>query len=161
MLALICAMGKNRVIGFQNRLPWQLPADLANFKAITTGHHVVMGRRTYLSIGHPLPGRNNIVLSANPRLAFPGCAMSRTIAEILELSNHEEVFIIGGALVYQEFLPYAERLYLTIINEEFEGDAYFPELDLTSWRLVSRTHGIKDPQNPFDYDFLVLERIRI
>lgn len=157
MLSLIAAMGKNRVIGSNNRLPWSLPADLAYFKAITVGHTVVMGRKTYQSIGHPLTNRTNIVLSANPELQFAGCAMARTIDEILELSKKEDLFVIGGATVYREFLPCADKLYLTLIDAEFEGDVFFPELD-SKWCLVSRRRGTQNSQNPFRYDFLVYER---
>jgi len=157
MLSLICAMGKNRVIGSDNRLPWLLPADLAYFKSITDGHIVVMGRKTYESIGHPLTNRINIVLSSNPALQFEGCTMARTINEILELTKKEDVFVIGGGMVYREFLPYVDKLYLTLIDAEFEGDVYFPELD-PEWRLISHLNGTKDPQNPFTYEFLVYER---
>lgn len=160
MIALICAMGKNRVIGKDNRLPWHLPADLAYFKTITAGHTVVMGRRTFQSLGGPLAQRNNIVLTKNPQFQFKGCLTVPSIAPVLELARQEEVMVIGGAMVFREFLPYAGRLYLTEIDAEFEGDAYFLELD-SSWHLVSSLKGTKNSLNPFEYQFCIYERDKL
>jgi dihydrofolate reductase len=158
MLVLIAAMSLNRVIGFNNQLPWLLSADFQYFKAITSGQTVVMGRRTYESIGHPLAGRRNIVLSRRPNFkAAPNTEVVRSISAILKLATAQIVFVIGGALVYRQFIPYAGRIYLTLIEAVFVGDVFFPELDAT-WKLVSRTGGVQDAANPFPHWFLIYEK---
>lgn len=154
MISMIAAMSRNRVIGEKNRLPWILPPDLANFRAITWGHKVVMGRKTYESIGKPLPGRENILITRHPDNALlSNILVVTSIEEIRTLARDEEVFIIGGATLYREFLPYAERIYLTLIEADFPGDAFFPELD-KHWKPVSKTDGVSQH---YSYSFLVLQ----
>lgn len=160
MLVLITAMGLNRVIGDDNQLPWYLPADLHYFKTITAAQTVVMGRRTYESIGRPLAGRKNIVLSRRPDFKAPDIEVVRSAAAVLKLATAQTIFVIGGALVYRQFLPYAERIYLTLIEAVFAGDKFFPELDVT-WKLVSRTGGLQDAANPFSHWFLIYEKTDI
>ncbi len=153
-------MDKNRLIGKGNSLPWHLPADLKFFKQVTTGHPVVMGRKTHESIGKPLPGRENIILTRNISYDAKGCTVLNSISAIEEMGKKEkkEIFIIGGAEIYKLAFPIADRLYITTIDEEFEGDTYFPEFNESEWRLVSREKGLKDEKNPYDYYFTIYER---
>ena len=160
MISLIWAMDQNRLIGKENNLPWRLPADLANFKRITSGHPVIMGRKTFESIGKPLPGRKNIIISRNKDLKIEGCDVAHSIEDVRSYSEKDEVFIIGGAEIYNTFLPIADKLYITEIEESFEGDAYFPEFDLLQWRLVSKVQGVSDEKNPYGYCFEIYERKR-
>jgi dihydrofolate reductase len=158
LISMIVAMAQNRIIGAKNRLPWSLPADLANFRTITWGHKVVMGRKTYESIGKALPGRENIIFTRNPaNLPGEGFQVATTVAEVLALAANEEIFIIGGAQVYLTFLPYADRIYLTLIEADIMGDTFFPELG-ENWRLVSKTNGVSDPAHPYPYSFLIFQK---
>ncbi|GAB4346542.1 MAG: type 3 dihydrofolate reductase [Gammaproteobacteria bacterium] len=159
MLSVIAAMGRGRVIGCGNRLPWHLPADLKHFKAVTLGKPVVMGRLTYESIGRPLPGRRNIVISRDPDYRAEGCEVVDSLAGALEAAcDAEEVMVIGGATIYQQALPQAGRLYLTLIDENFEGDAWFPAWRESEWRQVASESHAPDEANPHPYRFVVLER---
>ncbi len=153
VVALIAALAKNRAIGLENRMPWHLPEDLRHFKATTLGRPVIMGRKTWESLGRPLPGRENIVVSRNPAYQAPGAIVVASLAEALavavrkreektgeaEIKMGEEIFVIGGGALYREALPLAERMYLTEIDAEFEGDTFFPEFPPQEWREVSRT----------------------
>lgn len=159
-VSLVAAMDRNRVIGMRNDLPWRLPADLRHFKRVTMGHPVVMGRRTWESIGRPLPGRTNIVLSRQPGYRARGAAVVGSIEAARAAAGEcDELMIIGGARLYGEVLAEADRIYLTEIHAEFEGDAYFPELNQDEWLCVSREDFERDEKNPYDYSFTVLERI--
>ncbi|MCX7710896.1 MAG: type 3 dihydrofolate reductase [Clostridia bacterium] len=158
MISMIWAMGKNRLIGRDNQLPWRLPADLANFKRITTGHPVIMGRKTFESLGRPLPGRKNVIITRNKDLSIEGCEILHSVEEACRLAEKQEVFIIGGAEIYSKFLPHADKLYITEIDESFEGDTHFPEFNMDEWVLTSKVKGDKDEKNPYDYYFLVYER---
>ena len=159
MISLIAAMSKNRVIGRGGKIPWHLPADLKHFKEITTGHPVIMGRKTYESIGHALPGRTNIVLSRTPSFNPPDAATVPSLKEALDLTRGvDEVFIIGGQSLYEQALPFADRIYLTVVNIETDGDAFFPEFNESSWEVVSREERGKDDKNPHDYAYLTYER---
>jgi dihydrofolate reductase len=161
MISLLVAMDKNRLIGKDNDLPWRLPADLAYFKKITMGHSIVMGRKTYESIGRPLPGRENIIVSRNKDYEAPGCKVINTTEEILQLEaeqEHKELFVIGGAEIFTEVLPFANKLYITMIDEIFDGDTFFPEVGKEEWMLISEEQGIKDDKNPYLYYFQVFER---
>jgi Dihydrofolate reductase len=160
MISLIVAMAKNQVIGKGGQLPWQLPADLAYFKRLTTGHPVIMGRNTFESIGKPLAGRKNIVITRDSNFQKEGCIILRSLDAALDFCNGKEVFVIGGAQIYREFLPYADRLYITFINEAFAGDSFFPEFDWSAWRLISKIKGDKNEQNPYDFSFLIYEKNR-
>ncbi|MBN6186118.1 dihydrofolate reductase [Aneurinibacillus sp. BA2021] len=158
MISIVVAMDKERVIGKDNRLPWHLPADLKHFKNITMGHAIVMGRKTYESIGRPLPGRTNVILTQNRDYQAEGCLVMHTVQDVLQRFSDEPVDIIGGAQIVDLFLPYADTLQLTVIDASFPGDVYFPEINLEEWRLVSREKGIKDEANPYDYYFLTYQR---
>ena len=159
MLSIIVAMDRNRLIGRGNALPWRLPADLKHFKEVTLGKPVVMGRKTYESIGRPLPGRHNIVISRNPDFTASGCTLVRSADAALQAAGDvPEVMLIGGAQLYAELIPRVQRLYLTRIDAAFEGDAWFPELDDREWREIHRVDHSADAANTFDYSFSILER---
>jgi len=159
MLSIVVAMDRNRLIGRGNTLPWRLPADLKHFKAVTMGKPIVMGRRTYESIGRPLPGRTNIVVSRDPRYAAPGCTVVPSIdAALAAADGAPEIMLIGGAQLYAELLPRARRIYLTRIDAAFEGDTWFPELAPGGWREVERSDHAPDGQNPYPFSFILLER---
>ncbi len=159
-ICLIAAMAANRVIGRNNALPWHLPADLKRFKTLTMGHPVVMGRKTYESIGRPLPGRHNLVITRNRDYAAPGCDVVHSLdAALAACRSAQEIFIIGGAELYRETLPRAHRLEFTEIHAEFEGDAFFPEMSLGQWRETGREIQSAAADVPFRYDFVRYERI--
>ncbi|MCE3237807.1 MAG: dfrA [Gammaproteobacteria bacterium] len=154
-------MSTNRVIGKNNQLPWHLPADLKHFKKITLGKPILMGRKTYESIGRPLPGRCNIVISRDKNFQAPGCIITHSIESALAIASeqeNEEIFIIGGALLFQETLPITQRLYLTVIHHEIQGDTYFPELKLTEWQEVECEDHEPDTENNYSYSFKILDR---
>ncbi|MDR4888608.1 dihydrofolate reductase [Fredinandcohnia sp. QZ13] len=161
MISLLLAMDKNQLIGKDNDLPWRLPADLAYFKRVTMGHPIIMGRKTYDSIGRPLPGRENIIVTRDTSYKAEGCKVIHSIDEIVKMSEEteQELFVIGGAEIFKEILPYSDRLYITEIDEEFEGDTYFPAFDKAEWQVISKEKGIKDEKNPYEYTFLVYEKI--
>ncbi|HMM53427.1 MAG TPA: dihydrofolate reductase [Candidatus Desulfobacillus sp.] len=158
-LSLVAAIAANGVIGSDNAMPWHLSEDLKRFKALTLGHAVVMGRRTFESIGRPLPGRRNIVVTRNANWRAPGCETAASLDEALALCGGDagEVFVIGGAQIYAEALPRAQRLYLTEIHRDFPGDTRFPDFDRRDWREVSRQRG--GATEGFDYDFAVYDRL--
>jgi dihydrofolate reductase len=159
MISLLVAMDRNRLIGKDNDLPWRLPADLAYFKKMTMGHPIVMGRKTYESIGRPLPGRENIIITRNSTYSAVGCKVIQSIDEIIELSKTKtETFVIGGSEIFKEILPFVDKLYITEIEEEFEGDTYFPNIPFEDWKLISREKGIQDEKNPYEFYFCVYER---
>jgi dihydrofolate reductase len=155
MISMIVAMTEERVIGLDNDMPWKrsLPADLQHFKRTTMGHTVVMGRKTFESIGRPLPGRRNVVLTRQQDWQAAGADVTHSLDEI-----GADVFIIGGAELFREMLPRAERLYITVIHHRFEGDTYFPELDPAEWELVQKQPGTVDAQNQYPHTFTTYER---
>lgn len=154
-------MGRDNVIGKDNKMPWDIPADLRYFKDVTMGHPVVCGRKTLESMGGPLKGRRNIILTRN-RDYEPdkGCEIVHSVEEVLQLfsKSKEEVFIIGGAEIYKMFLPYANKLYITTIDQEFEGDTFFPNISEGEWTEVAVKEGPTDEKNPYHYQFRVFER---
>jgi len=157
-VSMIAALGNNRVIGLNNKMPWHLPADLQFFKKTTLGSPIIMGRKTYDSIGCPLPGRLNIILSRDESLKIDGCTIVNNFHDALEAAkDFDEVFITGGAYLYSKFLDKAERLYLTLIDGEFEGDTYFPDYTQYRWKEISRVVNQADEINPYPYTFLTLE----
>ncbi len=161
LVSLIVAMDRNRAIGLQNRVPWHLSADLQNFKRLTMGHHLVQGRRTYESIGRPLPGRWMVVLSRQRDYSAPGCDVVHSLPEALDLARsrgENEVFIGGGAGVYQESLPLADQIYLTRVQAEVHADTYFPPFDGRRWRVVERVEHEADQRNEFPFVFERLTR---
>jgi dihydrofolate reductase len=158
-LALIAALADNRVIGRDNRLPWRLSADLRHFKTVTMGKPVIMGRNTYESIGKPLPGRSNIVLTRDPHYQAPGCQVVHSLDQALEAAaGHAEVMVIGGAQLYRQAIDRAKRLYLTRVKADVEGDTLFPEFDPAQWRELDRESHRADDKNEHDYEFITLER---
>jgi dihydrofolate reductase len=159
-ICLIAAIAANRIIGRDNALPWRLPADLKRFKALTLGHPVVMGRKTYASIGRPLPGRRNLVITRNRGYSAPGCEIVHSLdAAIAACRGAQEIFIIGGAELYRESLPLAHSLEFTEIHAAFEGDATFPQFALERWREAAREIHSNEAGIPFRYDFVRYERI--
>lgn len=159
-LSAIAAMDQNRVIGLNNALPWHLPADLAHFKAITTGHPILMGRKTHESIGRPLPNRTNIVLTRDPHYTAAGVVVVHSLDEaIAACPADEEIFIIGGAELYALALPKISRLYLTLIDHAFPGDTTFPPLPETEWQAISRETHAPDEKNAYGFAFVTLERV--
>ena len=159
-ICLLAALAANRVIGRNNALPWHLPADLKRFKALTMGHPVVMGRNTHESIGRPLPGRRNLVISRNRDYSAPGCEMVHSLDEaIAACSGAQEIFIIGGAELFRESLPRAHCLEFTEIRAEFEGDVTFPEFSMAQWRETGREIHSNEAGIPFRYDFARYERM--
>ncbi len=161
-ISLIVALSANRVIGVDNRMPWHLSADLKRFKAITLGKPLLMGRKTHESIGRPLPGRHNIVLTTDPGYRAEGCSVAHSLDEAMDLAGDaDELMVIGGASLYETFLPQADRLYLTLIEREFEGDTYFPAFSPEDWREVESKTVADDTNVDFTYRFLVLQRVAL
>lgn len=164
-VAVIVAQAQNRVIGNENRLPWHLPEDLRYFKRVTMGKPIIMGRKTFESIGRPLPGRCNIVITRDEQwraegvvvVASPEEAIERAAAQA-EIDGVEEALVIGGAEIYRQMLPLSDRLYLTQVHASVEGDAHFPELDSEQWHEVGRENFMASGANPYDYSFIVLQR---
>ena len=169
-VSMIAAMDKNQLIGNGPHIPWKLPADLRHFKDMTIGKPVVMGRKTFETLPKPLAKRTNIILTRNQDYEAPeGCIVSHSVEEILKIAktlsvNEEtereetELMICGGAPIYEAFLPYASRLYLTQVHATFEGDVYFPAFDIEDWNEIERIDCDKDEKNPHAYSFLFLEK---
>ena len=162
MLSIIVAVAENGVIGKDNKLIWHLPADLKRFKEITTGHTIIMGRKTFESLGRVLPNRKHVILCNDMEIN-----VEDENVEILEdismldkyIQDTEEYFIIGGATIYKLLMPKANKIYLTLIHEKFDGDVYFPEIRGDEWKIVDRTAGITDEKNPYNYEFVTYTRI--
>ncbi|QLH42162.1 MAG: dihydrofolate reductase [Coxiellaceae bacterium] len=158
-ISIIVAMANNQVIGRNNQLPWHMPADLKHFKALTTGKPIIMGRKTYESIGRPLPNRRNIVITRQTDWQAAGCEVVHSLqAALMLVKDCAEVMIIGGGIIFQEALPIANRLYLTLIHHDFVGDAYFPALNSDEWHETDRIDSAADDANPYAYSFITLER---
>ena len=158
-VSLVVAASTNNVIGRDGGLPWHLPDDLRHFKRITTGKPVIMGRRTYESIGRPLPDRHNIVMTRDSDYAAEGCDVVSSVGEALELAGDaDEVMVIGGGQVYRDFLPRADRIYMTRVQAEVQGDTLFPDIDRSAWRLVSSEHHAADEKHGHAFEMLVFER---
>ena len=158
-ICLVAALAANRVIGKNNALPWHLPADLKRFKALTMGHPVMMGRKTYESIGGPLPGRRNLVITRNRDYSAPGCEVLHSLdAAIAACRGAQEIFIIGGAELFRESLPRAQCLEFTEIRAEIEGDVTFPEFSMSAWHETGREIHSDEAGSPFRYDFVRYER---
>ena len=161
MLSTIVAIAKNNVIGKDNKLIWHLPEDLKRFKSITTGKVIIMGRKTFESLGRVLPNRKHVILCNDMEMNI-----ENENVEILDsidkldkyINSEEECFVRGGATIYKLLMPYVEKLYITKINEEFDGDVYFPEIDEQIWKEVAREKGIKNDENPYDYEYITYEK---
>ena len=159
IVSMIAAHANNRVIGKDNQLIWHLPADLKFFKNTTSGHTIIMGRKTYDSIGRPLPNRTNVVITRNKDFEAEGCEVFHALEDALSAHAHEEeVFIVGGAQLYEIGLEYAHRLYLTEIDAEFEGDTFFPEYDTSVWKESWREAHEPDERNTYAFAFVRYEK---
>lgn len=160
-LTLIAALARNGVIGRDNAMPWHLPEDLKRFKALTLGSPIIMGRKTWESLGRPLPGRHNIVISRDPRYVAQGASLVNSLSQAVDLAAEErpeEIFVIGGAEIYRLALPLAQRLQLTEIDQDFAGDAHFPAFADSGWQEVARASHRAEAG--FDYSFVTYERNR-
>lgn len=158
-LALIVAMAKNRTIGINNTLPWRCPEDLQHFKAMTTGHHIIMGRKTFDSIGKPLPNRTTVVVTRNTDLQIAGCVMAHSLQQAIAACNtDDEIFIVGGAELYAQALPLANKMYITEIQQDVDGDAHFPEFDTAIWRETAREIRHQETPQALDYHFVAYQR---
>ena len=161
MLSIIVAVAENNVIGKDNKLIWHLPEDLKRFKRLTTGHTIIMGRKTFESLGRILPNRKHVILCNDMEMNIDNenVEVLEDISMLKEyIDSEEEHFIIGGATIYKLLMPYAKKLYLTLIHEEFEGDVYFPEIEEKDWKIVDREEGLRNEENPFDYEYITFER---
>lgn len=151
-VSMIAAVARNGVIGRNNTLPWHLPEDLKRFRALTMGHHIIMGRKTYESLGRLLPGRTTVIVSRNPAYRVEGAIVVESLPKAIAACGQDpEIFVIGGAQLYREALPRADRLYLTQIDADFDGDAHFPAIDPRQWRETARTDGISAEGLPYIY----------
>jgi dihydrofolate reductase len=158
-LSIIVAMAKNRTIGINNTLPWRCPEDLKHFKALTMGHHMIMGRKTFDSIGKPLPGRTTVVVTRNSDLQINGCLIAHSLKEAISLcAGDQEIFVVGGAELYRQALPLVDTLYITEIRQDVEGDAHFPEFDKNIWQESSRKSCSQDTPQPLEYHFVTYLR---
>jgi len=160
-ISIIVAVAENQVIGFDNHLLWHISEDLKRFKCLTLGHHVIMGRKTYESVGKPLPGRINIVVSRQENLTVEGCLVAKSLEEALELAKQDsELFIIGGGDIYKQALPIADKIYFTRVHAGFPGDTFFPELNLSEWATESVTKGKPANDDGLGYTFINFVRDR-
>jgi len=160
IVSIIVAVAKKNVIGKDNQLIWHISDDLKRFKALTTGHHVIMGRKTYESIGKPLPNRVNIVITRNPKYRAEGCIVVSSLEDALKsCENDQEVFVIGGGELYRLALPLASKLYLTLVLKDFEGDTFFPEIDFNQWHEVYRENRKPTETDGLEFTFVNYERI--
>ena len=154
-ISIVVAMAMNRTIGINNTLPWRCPEDLNHFKALTMGHPMIMGRKTFDSIGKPLPGRVTVVVTRDRGLKVEGCLIAHSLPEaIAACTGDEEIFVVGGAELYAQALPLVDRLYITEIQQEVEGDAHFPEFNRAEWQEVSRERFRQETPQPLEYHFV-------
>jgi len=162
MISIIVAMSENRVIGRAGALPWRLPDDLKRFKSLTMGHPMIMGRKTFESIGRPLPGRDTIVITRNPGWSRPDVRTANSLAEAIALAGDGggEVFIVGGGEIYREAILDADRIHLTLVHAAIEGDAFFPVIDDDEWAVVDEAHHPADAGHPYAFTFRTLDRRR-
>lgn len=163
MLSIIVAVAKNNVIGKDNQLIWHLPEDLKRFKRLTTNHTIIMGRKTFESLGRVLPNRKHVILCNDAKMSVDDENVE-ILDDISKLKKYkdseEENFVIGGATIYKLLMPYSDKMYVTHINEEFEGDVYFPEISENDWKITEREKGLRDEKNPFDYEYVTYERMK-
>lgn len=161
IISIITAMDNNRLIGRENTLPWKIPADLQFFKKVTMSKPIIMGRKTFESIGRPLPGRQNIVITRDESYTAEGCDIVYSIDDAIDIAGDvDEVMVIGGANIYQQCLDKCDRLYLSRVLGEFEGDAWFPEINFSDWQLKEKEDHNADEKNECDYSFQIFERIK-
>lgn len=161
IISAIVAMSQNCVIGKDNKIPWHLPADLKYFKRTTINHHIILGRKCYESIGRPLPKRTNIIITRNKAFEAEGCVIVNSIEAALEYSRNQdqsEVFIVGGGQIYEQSMELWDRLYLTEVETEVDGDIYFPKIDDKQWIIINEKYHMANENNPHNYTFKVYER---
>lgn len=159
IISLIVACGENNVIGRENDMIWHLPRDLRFFKEKTIGHHLIMGRKTFEACGGPLPDRTNIVVTRDPNYEAPGCTITNSLEEAIELvENDDEPFIVGGEEIYRQALGAVDRIYLTRVHHTFSGDTFFPELNKETWQEVEKEAHPPDDKHPYPFTFITLER---
>lgn len=161
-ISCIVAIANNSVIGKDNDIPWYLPADLQYFKKVTLGHHIIMGRKCYSSIGRPLPKRTNVIITRDPYFISSNCIITHSIDEALEKAfdnGEKEAFIIGGGTIYEQTQDIWDRLYLTEVDVKVEGDIYFPHVDMKKWKLISEDPHQPDEKNEYAYNFKLYDRI--
>lgn len=160
IVSIIVAMDESRVIGKDNKLPWHLPRELQYVKRTTMGHPIILGRKNYESIGRPLPGRRNIIVTRNEHFQAEGCEIAHNIDEVFQMcKSEEEIFIFGGEEIYKLFLPYTNKLYITKIHHTFEGDTFFPEINEHEWIEQFAEEGITDDKNPYRYSYHIFEKM--
>ena len=162
MLSIIVAISKNNAIGKDNKLLWHLPDDLKRFKKLTIGHNIIMGRKTFESLGRVLPNRHHIILSKDTQLKIDNkdVEILNDISMLDKIINSEEEnFVIGGAAIYKLLMPYCNKMYITEIDKDFDGDVYFPEISLEEWKAIEREDGLKDNENDFKYEYVTYERV--
>ena len=158
-LSIIVAMAKNRTIGVNNTLPWRCPEDLKHFKALTMGHHMIMGRKTFDSIGKPLPGRTTVVVTRDTKLKIEGCLVAHSLPDAIKACAHDDqIFIVGGADIYAQSLPLADTLYITEIQQDVAGDAHFPEFDTSVWQETAREVRSQETPQPLHYHFVTYRK---
>lgn len=160
-LSIIAALGHNRAIGYQNQLPWRLPADLQRFKQLTMGHHILMGRKTFESIGRPLPGRTSVIITRQPEYKAEGCLIAHSLDEAIALATsrgEQEAFVIGGADIYAQALSRADRMYLTLVEAEPEADAFFPVFDESDWKSSDEVVFMADEKHKHAMRFVTLQK---
>ncbi len=160
-ISIIVAMGRNNVIGKNNKMPWNLPEDLKYFKEVTMGHSIICGRKTLESMNGPLKDRRNVVLTRDKDFKWDNCEVIHSVEEALGMFKDcdEEVFVTGGEEIYRLFLPLTNKLYITEIDESFEGDTFFPKIINSQWQLISEKKGLKDEDNPYEYTYKIYERM--
>ena len=161
IISSIVAVAKNRVIGSDNDIPWRLSTDLKYFKKQTSGHHIIMGRKSFLSIGKPLPKRTNVIVTRDPYFIASNCIVVHSIPEALEIAERngeEEAFITGGGMIYEQTMGIVDRLYVTEVDAEPEGDVHFPEIDYSEWKLISEDPRQKGERDDHDFNFKIYER---
>jgi dihydrofolate reductase len=158
-LIILVAMSGNRTIGLNNTLPWRIPADLKRFKSLTMGHHLIMGRKTYESIGKPLPGRTTVVVSRDTSLKIEGCRVAHSMTEAIASCRADPIYVVGGAEIYAQALALADTLLITEIQQEVEGDAWFPEFDRLQWQEISREIQRQETPQPLEYHFVEYRRV--
>jgi dihydrofolate reductase len=156
LISIIAALDKNGVIGKNNHLPWNIREDLKHFREITMGHPVIMGRKTWMSIGKPLEGRTNIILTHDSGFSIPGCITVNSIQQVMNDFPDQDILVIGGAELFRQFIPLAGRIFLTRINHEFDGDTYFPDISWDNWLLVS--YERKHSEEGYDLSFETWEK---
>ncbi len=161
MLSIVVAKAKNNIIGKDNKLLWHLSDDLKRFRALTEGHTIIMGRKTFESLGRVLPNRKHIVFSNNPdfKVNDENVEVVHSLLQIQQyIESEEEAFVIGGAMIYNFLMPYVSKMYVTEIEKEFEGDAFFPRIDDKKWKEISREKGPEDEENNFEYNYVIYQK---